>query len=163
MLMPHTLEDCPQNPTLAQIQSTLKRLDAHGERTAVALESIAAQGAILGSHEKRLDKHDVDFREMFSRINDERKLDKLAADVESVAARVVALEKDHAKEAGAEAVEALALDAAREKTKFWTEFKIRMITPVMLATVILLWLIGKWELVQRVAAIVREFRELFGG
>jgi len=162
MLMPHAIEDCPQNPTLAHIQSTLERLDKHGERTAAALESIARQGAILGSHEKRLDKHDMDLREFFNRVNDERKLNLLTLELKDVAARVTSLEMAHAKEAGEEIVETKIQmrreGDERERKKFWTELKIRMITPIMFGLFFALWLIDKWNLVLKFKELLKDFR-----
>ena len=169
----HTIIDCPQNPVLASINQTLarwdKRMDRQDdlmERQAAALETLAAQGAIVAGHEKRLDKHDIDFREMFSRINDEKRLDKLTTDLETLAAKVIVLEKVHAKEEGEEIVEArvqarIDEDASIDK-KFWTEFKIRMITPVSGAfffTVgFVLWLADRYDLLVWLRTLISEYK-----
>lgn len=65
MTLKHTLEECPQNPTLERFGETLSRLDSHTERTAIAMERLAAQGVMVNNHEKRLDKHDQDLGEIF--------------------------------------------------------------------------------------------------
>jgi hypothetical protein len=58
---PHTIEECPQGPTIAQLQRST-------DRVAVALESIAAQGVAVEQHEKRLDKNDREHDEIFPRL-----------------------------------------------------------------------------------------------
>lgn len=158
----HDINDCPQTPTLSQIQDTLKRLDAHGERTAVALESIAAQGAILGSHEKRLDKHDLDLREVFNRVNDEHKLTDLTVAVRGVAARVEALELAQAKEEGVEETEAR-IEAQQEAValvdkKFWTDLKLKLLNPIIFSVFFLAWLVEKYGLATKLKALLKEFK-----
>lgn len=159
----HTLLNCPQNPVLLNMTLTLRRLDAHTERTAIAMEAIAAQGAIIGSHEKRLDKNDLDTREVFKRLNDTTKADKLTSEVVALEGRVTLLEKAHAKEEGAEEIEARLEaqqeEANKEKRKFWTELKIKLITPVMFTLFFSLWLIDKWSLAEKFKALLREFQQ----
>lgn len=147
--------DCGQTQTFAQIEATLRRLDAHGERTAVALEHIAEQGAMVAGHEKRLDKHDLDFREMFNRINDQSRLEK-------VEAKVHELEKKLAGEEAAEELEAQ-IQARIEaddtiKKKFWTDVKVRMITPATAVLFFAIWLIDKWDLVLKLKMLMAEFK-----
>jgi hypothetical protein len=57
----HTIEECPQGSTIAQLQRST-------DRVAVALESIAAQGVAVEQHEKRLDKNDREHDEIFPRL-----------------------------------------------------------------------------------------------
>lgn len=139
----HHTEVCTQTQTFEQIKETLRRLDAHGERTAIALEHIAEQGAIVAQHEKRLDKHDLDLREVFHRVNDQDRLER-------VEQKVAELEKKVAKEEGAEEV-------AVEKKKFWTDLKLQMATPIMVAVFFTLWLIGKLEIVAKLLRLWKEF------
>jgi hypothetical protein len=165
----HTLDDCPQNPVLISINATLarwekrmERQDDLMERQAVAMETIAAHGVMVTNHEKRLDRHDIDFTRMFSIITDDRKIEKLTADFEELSAKVIRLEKTHAKEEGEELVDSrvqarMELEE-HEKKKFWTELKIRMVTPVMFATFFALWLIDKWSLAEKFKSLIAEFR-----
>jgi len=142
--MTHTsLAECSQTQTFEQIKETLRRLDAHGERTAVALEHIAEQGAIVAQHEKRLDKHDLDLREVFHRVNDQDRLER-------VELKVAELEKKVAKEEGAEAV-------VEEKKKFWTDVKLQLVTPALAGSFFLLWLIDKMGFLTRLLSLWREF------
>jgi len=139
----HNIDVCAQTQTFEQIKETLRRLDAHGERTAIALEHIAEQGAIVAQHEKRLDKHDIDLREVFHRVNDQERLER-------VEQKVAELEKKVAKEEGAEEV-------AVEKKKFWTDLKLQLATPIMVAAFFFLWLTGKLEIAAKLLKLWREF------
>jgi outer membrane murein-binding lipoprotein Lpp len=165
----HTLDDCPQNPVLISINATLarwekrmERQDDLMERQAVAMETIAAHGVMVTNHEKRLDRHDIDFTRMFSIITDDRKIEKLTSDMEELSAKVIRLEKTHAKEEGAELVEArvqarLELEET-EKKKFWTEFKIKMISPVLFGVFFAIWVIDKWNLAEKFKLLLEAFR-----
>lgn len=114
----HTLEDCPHNPTFVHIAKMLDRLDAHTERAAIAMEEMAKQGAIVNNHEARLNKHDLDFREAFRRIQ--------------------VTELYQAKEKGAEAV-------IEKQTKFWDGVK-QQVTPFALSGFIfIIWLLDKFN------------------
>jgi hypothetical protein len=138
----HTPEDCFQTEALREIQYSLKhitpvikRLEDQGERTARALELIAEQGAIVGSHEKRLDKQDKDLSEAFRRINENQdttnrvlsaatqaaELDKrqLAARLDEIMHEISDIKVRLAKEDGAEEV-------IQEKKKFWDQVKVAL-------------------------------------
>lgn len=107
----HESSGCNQIPVFDRISlnfnhinETLTRLDGHGERTAVALEAIAAQGAIVASHEKRLDSHDAALGEVFQRT------------------RVIELAREHY----------LGAEGVREQDKaFWDRIKVKMVPYVI--------------------------------
>jgi len=141
--MAHTVADCPQNPTLDHIMKSLDRFATQGERTATALEEIAAQSVAVANHEKRLDKHDLDFRELFSRVNDEKRL-------ASVEERVADLEMKHAKEAGAVEVET-------EQKKFWAGVKTQMAPYLPFAIFLALYVLDQHGLVLKVLELWNKF------
>lgn len=126
----HSLNECPQNPTIERIEDTLERLEKHGERTAIALEVIASQVVRTDYLEKRVDKHDEDLKESFSRL------------------RII--ENKHSKEAGVESVE-------RKQEKFWTEIRIRLFTPIILVIFFILWVFDKLNIFQGVWKLFKEF------
>ena len=142
--LPHiSPSECIQVQTFEQIQATLRRLDAHGERTAVALEQIAQQGAMVAGHEKRLDKHDIDLRECFSRVNDNARLERLET-------KVADLEVKLAKDEGAESV-------VEKHEKFWTEVRLKLITPIITVAFLALWLADRTGTITKLVALWREF------
>jgi uncharacterized coiled-coil protein SlyX len=142
--LPHiSPSECIQVQTFEQIQATLRRLDAHGERTAVALEQIAQQGAMVAGHEKRLDKHDKDFQELFSRVNDPTWKERTEQ-------RVTALELKLAKDEGAEEV-------VEKHEKFWTEVRLKLVTPIVTVAFLALWLADRTGTITKLVALWREF------
>lgn len=143
MATAHTLAECPQNPTLDHIMTTLTRLDAHGERTARALEAIAAQSVAVEGHEKRLDKHDQDFRELFSRVNDQVR-------IERVEERVFELEKKHAREDGADEV-------IEEQKKFWTGVKTQLTPYAPAAVFFVFYLLDRFGIFLKALELWKEF------
>lgn len=120
----HTVADCPQQPTLTHLVQL-------GERTASALEQIAEQGAMVMSHEKRLDKMDLNVNELYSRV---RKV-----------------ELKHAEEAGIEKVEDV-------RTKFWTEVKLRLLPSVLAGIFFLCWVFDKWGVVEKIVNLWNEMK-----
>jgi len=147
MAAAHALVDCAQGPILAHIMATLEHMDTRGERTAVALEQIAAQGAMMAGHEKRLDKHDEAFTVVFNRINDQARLER-------VEQKLVELEKKIAKEDGAEEVIYV---ARAERRKFWTDVKLKMIGPCLTFLFFALWLCDKMNLFTKARALWCQF------
>lgn len=144
MATAHSLAECPQNPTLEHIVKTLDRFALQGERTASALEEIAAQGVAVANHEKRLDKHDLDFRELFSRVNDQARLDM-------VESRVASLELKHAKEAGIEEVEV-------EQKKFWAGIKTQLVPYIPMLALFTLYVLDRFGLVLKVLELWQKFK-----
>lgn len=129
--MNHSLEECPQNPTIGRIEDTLSRLDAHGERTAVALETIAAQGILVSQHEKRLDKHDEHFNELFTRV---RKV-----------------ELKDAKDLGAKTVE-------NKSNRFWDQIKTNLVPYVIGSVFLFFYTMDKYDVFQKIAKIYKEMK-----
>lgn len=129
----HDLDDCPQAPTIKSLADAVVRMERTSERTASALEQIAAQGAQVASHEKRLDRHDLEINECFMRLRP--------------------IEQRHAQDAGVEQVE-------RESDRFWSEVKLKLLTPLLLGTFFLFWLIDKMDVVQW---LNRMYRTMTGG
>ena len=134
----HSLDDCPHNPTFEHFGKTLERLESHAERQALAMEEIARNSAITESHEKRLDKVDHDFRELFGRV---RIMENKKADQSHVVAiddRVRTIETVHATESGSKKV-------VEEQTKFWDGVK-QQVTPFALSGFIfLIWLMDRFN------------------
>jgi hypothetical protein len=127
----HAVADCPQNPTLYHIMSTLDELKEHSARTASALETIAAQGVMVQVLKERVDKHDKDFSELFGRV------------------RVVELK--HARESGAAVVEG-------RKTRFWNHVKANLVPYILGALFTILYIIDKYDLTQKWAKIMKEMK-----
>ena len=129
---PHSVVECAQADLLKSQSDTLARLDGSYARVAVALEELARRGAQVDGHEKRLDKNDVEHEEVFKRL---RAMERLAA-----------------VEDGIDKVEG-------ERTKFWTEVKLRLIGPLMTGTFFALWLSEKFGVLDW---ITKQFCEMGG-
>jgi hypothetical protein len=149
----HSIADCPQAATLQHHTDTmghhgeiLDRLERHSERQTLALEQIAEQGAIVKTHEKRIDRHDVMFDEIF------RKARGCASDIDTVSHRVSVIELTHATEAGESRAEI-------DGSKFWDNVKIQLVPCVLVTILYLLWLIDKFGVIEN---IVKYFREMKG-
>jgi hypothetical protein len=104
-------------------------LDDSSARTAIALEQIAAQGVMVASHEKRLDKHSADLGEAFTRLR--------------------SIELRHAEDHGAEEI-------TGERKKFWTALKIQLAPYVMFAVFFTGWASDKFGLFQKIAKLYHE-------
>jgi hypothetical protein len=128
----HPLEDCPHNETFRHIGETLGRLDRHTERTAIAMEEMAAQGAILKNHEARLNVHEKDIDEAFERI------------------RVV--ERKHDKEDGIQVVK-------KQRAKFWDGIKQQTTPYAFTVLFFVLWLADRFNVFQ---FFCRMFKEMKG-
>jgi len=121
----HTINDCPQDPKIHRMEKIL-------DRVVVALETIAEQGAIVSGHEKRLDKHDKELFEVFSRI---RKVELV-----------------HAHDAGVEEV------TSTEK-KFWESVKIQLADKLLLLGIFVILVADKFNIGMWVA---KFWKEIFG-
>ena len=116
---------------LSNVNSHMERSEEHMRRTAVALENIAAQGVLINTHENRLTKHDSHFEELFGRV------------------RVI--ESVHAKDEGIEEIE-------EKKEKFWSEMKLKLVTPALTGLFFLLWILDRSEFFVKVATLWKEFK-----
>jgi len=121
----HTVADCPQDPKINRLEAVL-------DRVVTALETIAEQGAIVSGHEKRLDKHDKDLSEVFSRI---RKVELV-----------------HAHDAGVEEV------TSTEK-KFWESVKIQLADKLLLLGIFVVLIADKFNIGMWAAKL---WKEIFG-
>jgi hypothetical protein len=131
MMPTHPIEDCPHNPTFMHISKTLDRLDSHTERAAIAMEEMAAQGAILANHEARLNKHDLDLREVFGRV------------------RIV--ENFQSKEEGAEEV-------VEKQQKFWDGVKQQVTPYALIGAVFIIYLLDKFNVSIFLAKVWKEMK-----
>ena len=129
----HPIEDCPHNETFLHIGKTLDRVDRHTERVAIAMEQMAQHSIIIDLHEKRLDKHDQDFRESFDRL---RKV-----------------EKHTFKEEGAEII-------LTDRHMFWNGVKQQLAPYLLLIGVFLILVFDKFNLGGRAAKL---WKEVMGG
>lgn len=158
----HSVIECPQNPTLIHIQDTLRRLDGHGERTAVALENLAANSATIESHTLQLAQHNTAFIDLFNWRKDFEK--KQDYDYRQNLERIVALEKAkiavEVKEAVEEKVEAKEEKIIEAKAKFWTDVKLKMLTPMLLVLLFIVLIVDKLNLVVRTLSLWHDFKTL---
>ncbi len=113
------------------VNKHMERSEEHMRRTAVALENIAAQGVLINTHENRLTKHDSHFEELFGRVR--------------------SIEAVHAKDEGIEEIE-------EKKEKFWSELKLKMVTPALTGLFFLLWILDRSEFFVKVATLWKEFK-----
>ena len=116
---------------LCNVNSHMARSEEHMRRTAVALENLAAQGVLINTHENRLTKHDTHFEELFGRVR--------------------TIEAVHAKDEGIEEIE-------DKKEKFWSEMKLKLMTPVLTGLFFLLWILDRSEFFVKVANLWKEFK-----
>jgi hypothetical protein len=162
MTQPHSAAECIQTPALTALSQTiaaqgqtqlhildsLKRLDAHGERTAAAMERMAENSATIEAQTKRLDQHDTAFIELFNwRRNFVEKQD---GDYRNNLDRIVALEKHVAVDGALEEV-------AKEKDKFWTDVKIKLIGPILTGALFVLYVADKTGLIDKLFDLWSEF------
>lgn len=114
----HFIDECPQAPTINHIVHGVTKLEKISERTALALEKIAEQGALITSHDHRIEKLERDADECFARLRP--------------------IERIHAKEEGMEEVEA-------EGRKFWTDVKLKLLNPILLGIFFVFWAMDKYS------------------
>jgi hypothetical protein len=142
----HSIENCPQAPVLAehgfQMErhgEILDRLERHSERQTTALEQIAEQGAIVKSHEKRLDEHREEIDIIF---NKHRKLDD----------RVQGLEKINAESIGEKRAERRFEKRTTEDGKrLWTFLeRLQLVTPILLVIGGILVVCDKFDVFQKI-------------
>ena len=145
------IKECVQSETLGAIKMTLESfsksqsdLVRQGERTAVALETIAEQGAMVANHEKsidrhekRLEKHDDYIGEAFKRLRDIEKKGSLEDGI-STGKRIVINERR---------------GGIAEKVK------LSFVNYIPLAAFFLIWLIEKCGVFIWIA---KSFREMKG-
>jgi len=162
----HTIADCPQTPILMQIKETLgflresqARLDHHGERTALAMEKLAANSATIEGHAQKIKEHDTAFVELF---NWRRTfIDKQDDDFRSNLERIVALEKARAVhdaiEVVTEKVEEKEEKKEAVKEQFWNEVRLRLLTPLMVGAFFLIWIIDKTGIAVKAVEMWKAF------
>lgn len=138
MAIDHNLEDCPHNPTFEHIIGTLKRLDTHGERTAVAMEELARNSAVVDGLSKQVDKNEHDLREVFGRVRMIENGKAEVSDVKAIDVRVKAIELVHAKEDGSE-------ELIEKKYKFWENVKIQLADKLILFIIFVLVVADKFN------------------
>ena len=143
----HNIEECPQAPTLKahgdMMQyhgDILTRLERHSERQTEALEDIAKQGAMVISHEKRLDRAEATFDVVFQKI---RGVDDKYTGIDN---RVRVMELKAAEETGIEKVE-------EEKKRFWTAVKVQNSTPLLVIIFFFFWVLDKWNVFAWLASL----------
>lgn len=151
MLAPHKIEDCPHNPTFDAFGKTLDRLEGHAARQADAMEDIAKNTVIIETHEKRLDKHDQDFREVFGRVRilENEKAEK--CDVDFLRQKVTANEIKHAAENGAKKVQ------DRNK-RFWDAIRVELSSKAVFFILMTMWVIDKYNILQLLLSWFKEFK-----
>ena len=153
-LMPHTVLDCPQNPTFNHIQDSLKRLESHSARTADAMEKMAANSATLDSHSQKLREHDTAFIEVFNWRREF--VDKQDGDFRANLARIVELEKAQAVTA---AVDHVVEEKEAKDERFWSEVKIKLLTPIITAVFFAIWIIDKMGAAEWLLKAFKEFNK----
>lgn len=149
--MTHPLEDCPHNETFMHISATLKRLDRHTERSAIAMEEMAAQGAILKNHEVRMEKQDKDIGEAFSRIRILEDTTVSVEDFDKVRHKVSKMELQHAKEYGADEV-------IEKQQEFWSGVKQQVTANALMGMLFIIWLVDKFNVAQAIAKLWKEMK-----
>lgn len=125
----HLIEDCPQNPTFAHIGSTLNRLEGYAKRQAEAMEELAQQSIILVNHERRLDDH--------------------GAEIKDLTERVIELELVQATERGA-------LEVSEKRCRFWDGVRQQM-TPYLVGFIFFVfYMLDKFNIPQFIAKVWKE-------
>jgi hypothetical protein len=128
-MLQHALADCPHNPTFEHMIKTLDRLDSHTERTAVAMEEMAKQGAILANHEHRLNTYESDLREAFGRLR--------------------TVEQTQAKDQGADEV-------IGEQRKFWAQVKVALTPKILSLAIFAIYLVDRLNVGAKLAKLWKE-------
>jgi len=125
----HLLAECLQAPIIKVQSELLFDLKESNQRVAVALETLAARGAQVDSHEKHLDTHDAHIDTAFNQIR-------------GIDARVMNLEiKKGEWEGSKKAKEEIGAKAEKDKTYIWTVLeKIQLSIPIILGIFFLFWL-----------------------
>ena len=131
MAQHNTLETCPQSPVIADLKETMGRV-------AIALETIAAQGVSVASHEKRLDGHDKNVSELYGLVR-------------KVEAGIYAINTRHAKEEGVEEVKT-------EERKFWQQIKVQLTPYALSLTIFVIFTLDKLHLVEKIAKLWKEMK-----
>ena len=127
---PH-IDGCLHTETFMQIRDTLTRLDRHTERSAIAMEEMAAQGAILKNHEQRLNKNEADIDEVFERVR--------------------TVERRHDKEEGIQIVK-------KQQAKFWDGIKQQTTPYAFTVLFFLLWLSDRLNVFTTITKWFKEFK-----
>lgn len=134
----HSLEECPQKPVIDRIEGTLDRLEKHGERTALALEQIAGQGATQLAHSDKLIEHTKQIDILFDKDRD--KDDRL---------RIIELAR--AKHLGAEAVH-------KRESAFWERVKATLAPYTLAIFIFIVYVIDKYNITDWVHKIWKEIK-----
>lgn len=166
---------CIHNETFRSISKSFDRLEKISDRSAVAMEKIAEQGAILVNYGERIHKNEQDITEAFKQI---RVLDQYAAsdeDVKGLIARVTSLETDrvtgedfrklservqvieyrHVEE---QAVEAVEEKIEERQWQFWAEMRKQFTPYVAVGLFFVFWLIDRYGVLQWVVKMLKEFK-----
>jgi hypothetical protein len=147
----HPVEDCPHNDTFRHISETLNRLDRHTERSAIAMEEMAAQSAIIRNHEARLTEQHKNINEAFVRIRTLEDTTVSDEEFQKVRHKVSKLELRHARESGVEMVE-------EKHEKFWDDMKCKSTPFAFTFMFLLLWLSDKFNVFQNIAKWLKEMK-----
>jgi len=149
---------CIQDRVIGEMATTLQffkdaelRREGREERMLIAMENVAAQGAVLEITSKRVDKHDQDLTEAFGLL---RVLDQSTAsmsDMEDMKKKVSSLELRNAEKHGQEATK-------RQGIIFWGGVKQQMAPYALWALFFLFWVVDKYNIVQRLAKLIAEMR-----
>lgn len=141
----HLIEECPQADRIQAVSETLLDLKDSNKRVAIALETLAARGAQVDSHEKHFDKHDIQIDTAFGQIR-------------GIDVRVMNLEIKKGEWEGAKkAKEEIKIETDKEKKQVWTLLeKLQLLTPVLLFFGFILYIIEKFSIMSRLIHLVRE-------
>jgi nitrate reductase alpha subunit len=152
----HLIEECPQADRIQAVSETLLDLKESNQRVAIALETLAARGAQVDSHEKHLDTHDTQINAAFAQIreNDKRliilEIKKSEWEGEKKAKEEITSVVEKEKEKVRIAVE-------KDSQKIWTLLeKLQLLTPVLLTVGFILYILEKFKLPSRLIALIRE-------
>lgn len=142
----HLLNECPQGPVIEAQGEILADLKDSNKRVAIALETIAKQGAQVDSHEKHLDTHDAQLDTAFNQIR-------------GIDARVMILEIKKGEWEGAKkAKEEIEIKTDKENQKIWTLLeRLQLLTPVLLCLGFVLYLVEKFNLATKTIKVIKEF------
>ena len=127
----HAVEDCPQAPIIQSIQELMGRV-------VKALEDIAAQGAMVSAHEKRLDNQNEHIENLYA-INRLIKED------------ITKIQLKHAQERGAEAV-------IGKNKAFAEKIKVSLAPYLLSAGIFFIWLFDKGNVGEKLAKLWHEFK-----
>ncbi|MBV5338151.1 MAG: hypothetical protein J0665_01140 [Deltaproteobacteria bacterium] len=151
-------EPCIQDRVIGEMQTTLiffkeaeVRREGREERMLVAMESVAAQGAVLQIQAKRIDKHDEDISEAFGLIRGISQSTASKAEVDIIKNKLDVIELRHAEDHGENLV-------IERQTKFWDGVKQQVTPYVFIGIMFILWLFDKFNIGQAIAKLLKEMK-----